>query len=279
LRGVEKKFFDRSQVVFPLTGLCRRELPATMPGMSDATIKLYGYAPLGELTDMSVFVAKVEAYLRLAGVAYEKRPGNPRSAPRGKLPFITHAGRSIPDSQRILEYLREQGIADLDAGLTPEQHTELFMLRSMLESDLYFVLVYFRWQDDVGWARYQPVLAEALRRAKVPGLLIPIVARSARKSAVAQLAAQGTGRRDRAENLAHAREIVAALAHLLDRRDRDEGPWWFGAKPSSADAIVHAFVGGCIATGLDNGLDELADDHPRLREWFEHAHTHVKRTT
>jgi hypothetical protein len=48
--------------------------------------------------------------------------------------------------------LREQNIADLDVWLDADQRAELCMLRSMLELDFYFVIVYFRWQADAGWA-------------------------------------------------------------------------------------------------------------------------------
>jgi len=236
-------------------------------------IKVFGYAELGELADVSPFVAKVENYLRLAEVPYVKRLGDPRKAPRGKLPYIVHAGQTVPDSQRILDYLREQAVADLDDWLDPDQRAQLFMLRSMLELDFYFLGVYFRWQAEAGWAGYRGVIEGVMRKAGVPGLLVPLVLRSARKGAVAQVIAQGTGKRDADENLAHAREIVATLDRLLVGC---EGPWWFGAKRSSADAIVHAFLGGGIASGMSGPLMGITDGHPRLREWFDHVHALVK---
>lgn len=236
------------------------------------TLEVYGFAKLGELPDLSPFVSKLEDYLRLAKVPYEKRSGDVRKAPRGKLPYIVHAGSTIADSQRILEYLAKQEICDLDDWLTPDQRAELFALRSMVETDLYFVIVHFRWQLDAGWAYYNEAIATVLRGAGLPGFLIGPIIKSIRKNTVKQAIAQGAGRRDSEENLAHAREMFGVLARFLERRD---GPWWFGDRPSSADAILHAFVAATIVPKWGLPIEALADPHPRLRAWFEHVHAQV----
>lgn len=233
------------------------------------TIKLYGFAKFGELPDLSPFVAKLEGYLRLAGVPYEKRQGDARRAPRGKLPYIVHAGNKVPDSQRIIEYLAEQGVCNLDDWLDDDQRVELFAVRSMLETDLYFtVILHFRWQLDAGWTHYREAIAPVLRESGLPGFLLGPILRSIRKQTIAQVKGQGAGRRGTEENLAHARETFRALARFVERR---EGPWWFGHKPSSADAIVHAFVAGTIKPKMGLPIEGLADPHPRLLEWFEHV--------
>jgi glutathione S-transferase len=103
--------------------------------------------------------------------------------------------------------------------------------------------------------------------------LVGFILKSVRKQTVAQLMGQGTGRRDTEENLAHAREMFQVLTNFLERRG---GPWWFGDKPSSADAILHAFVAGTIGTKWGLPLEKLADPHPRLRAWFEHVDPQVR---
>ncbi|MFO7563636.1 MAG: Tom37 metaxin N-terminal-like domain-containing protein [Enhygromyxa sp.] len=237
------------------------------------TLEVYGFAEFGELPDLSPFVSKLEGYLRLAGVPYEKRPGDVRKAPRGKLPYIVHAGRKVTDSQRIIEYLAEQGVCDLDEWLDDDQRAELFALRSMLETDFYFtVVLHFRWQLDAGWDHYRSVVGEVLRDSGLPGFLLGPILKMVRKNTVAQALGHGAGRRDTEENLAHARAMFQTLARLLERR---EGPWWFGDRPSSADAIVHAFVAAAIVPKWGLPIEQLADPHPGLRSWFEHAHAQV----
>ena len=151
---------------------------AKLPPVSDLTI--HGFGTLEGLLDLSPFVAKVEAYLRLAGVAYEKAPGNIRKAPRGKLPYLTHGDRTIADSALILDYLAEAGLASLDAELSREQGAELCALRSMLESDLYFLLLRLRWQNPQGWAAYRGPIGESIRTTGVPGPILPLVLRVVR---------------------------------------------------------------------------------------------------
>jgi glutathione S-transferase len=272
LQAICSKFSAPQILVVGLTGLCCDERRAIIPAMSEP-LTVYGFASYGELPDMSPFVSKVEGYLRLAGVPYEKRAGDVRKAPRGKLPYINHGGRKVTDSQRIIEYLAEQGVCDLDDWLGDDQRAELFALRSMVETDLYFVVLHFRWQLDAGWAHYREVIGGVLRDAGLPGLLIGPILKSIRKSTVAQALGQGAGRRDTEENLAHARAIFQTLARFLERRD---GPWWFGVKPSSADAILHAFVAAVIVPKMGLPIESLADPHPRLRAWFEHVDGHMK---
>ena len=77
------------------------------------TIQLYGFLEHGELLDVSPFVAKLEAYLRLAKVPYEKHLGDVRKAPRKKLPYIVHAGQAVPDSQRCIEYLADDELLEV----------------------------------------------------------------------------------------------------------------------------------------------------------------------
>lgn len=242
--------------------------------MSDP-IQLYGYVSFGELPDVSPFVVKLENHLRLAKVPYEKQLGDVRKAPRKKLPYIVHAGRTVPDSQRIIEYLAQQGVCDLDHWLDAQQRAELFALRSMVETDLYFVILHFRWQLDAGWSTYSKSIGAVLRQSGVPGFLVGPILRSVRKATVEQTIGQGAGRRDTEENLAHARELFAALASFLERRD---GPWWFGDKPSSADAVLHAFVAATIVPKMGLPIEALAEPHPRLRAWFEHVDGQLRGT-
>ena len=250
------------------SGLCAGRVPAILGPMADPeTLTLYGYAGYAGLSDLSPFVAKLESWLHLAEVPYTKRLGDSRKAPRKKLPFIAHQGRKITDSQRILEYFAEAGVGDLDGWLDADQRAETFALRSMLELDFYFILVFFRWQHEPGWAHYREGIGAVIRQSGVPKVLLNSVLRLARKQAVGQLLAQGTGRRDAEENLAHARSLFASLEWML--RQREPGPFWFGDRPSSADAIAHAFVASAVVPPLGLEIGRLLEPNPRLQAWFE----------
>lgn len=236
--------------------------------MPTAPLIVLGYGPLAGQPDISPFVSKLEFYLRLANVEYSKQAGNPRQSPRGKLPCLVHDGRTIADSARIIEYLRDVGIADLDGWLDDEQRAELVAMQSMIELELYFLVAYFRWQDPLGWAGYRDVIAEVVRQAGAPGPIARLVTRLLRRKTLAQLHGQGVGRREPGEVLARAHEIIGALQHFVARR---EGPWWFGVRPSSADAIAYAFLAAMISMQSGVASERLLDDRPRLRVWFDHV--------
>ena len=75
-------------------------------------------APAPPLPDASPFVHKLENHLRLAGLAYDKRPGDARKAPRGKLPYIEDEGVLVADTSFIIEHLKQRHGDRLDAALS-----------------------------------------------------------------------------------------------------------------------------------------------------------------
>jgi glutathione S-transferase len=230
-------------------------------------LTIYGYGGVDELFDLSPFVHKLEAYLRLADVAHEKVAGDPRRSPNRKLPCLRHADRTLGDSQAIIEYLRAAGIADLDDWLDRRQRALASTLRMVLEEDLYFTLVYFRWQDETGWSTYREVLVEVLRAAGVPRILTGIIAGRLRAGVVRKLDEQGAGRRRRAELEARAAEQLENLAILCE----GGSPWLLGERPCTLDAVAHAFLAGIRWTRVATPLAERLAEHAALVRWLDHA--------
>ena len=242
--------------------------------MSQANVTLYGFIPFGELVDMSPFVAKVQNYLRLADIPHQKWLGDLRKAPRNKLPFIEFDGQRITDSAQIIRHLEAAPIGNtLDAALSHEQRCELTALSSMLELELYFIAAYFRWTDDRGWAIYRNRGADYFAELGIPRFVIPAMIPIVRKQFVRALEAQGVGRRDADENLARVAEILDALEYFKGRHD---GPYWFGAKPTTADAMGHAFVATTVRAKLGVGCEGMLDERPKLRAWFEHLDAELR---
>ena len=56
-------------------------------------ITLHEFGPAFTLRTASPFGLKLEAYMRLSGIAYRVEfDGNPRKAPKGRIPYITDDG-------------------------------------------------------------------------------------------------------------------------------------------------------------------------------------------
>ena len=68
--------------------------------------------------DPSPFCLKMEAYLRLAGLPFEKRRADVRKAPKGQFPYIEDNGKTVADSRVIIDYLKATYGDPLDGHLT-----------------------------------------------------------------------------------------------------------------------------------------------------------------
>jgi hypothetical protein len=95
----------------------------------------------------SPFVTKLEARLRFAGLAYKTDAGSPRTAPKGKIPYVEitkpdSAPEMMADSSQIIVNLMEDGaLPDLNRDLTPVERAYDVALRALLEEKLYFYQV------------------------------------------------------------------------------------------------------------------------------------------
>ena len=70
-------------------------------------IKLYKFGPAFGLRETGPFVLKTMAYMKLAGIPFEHHvQGDPRKAPKGKIPYIEDEGKEIGDSTFIIKHLK-----------------------------------------------------------------------------------------------------------------------------------------------------------------------------
>jgi len=212
----------------------------------------YG-ADLG-LPDISPFCIKLETYLRMAEIPFTTKPGDPfREAPKGKLPYIKHDGEVLADSSFIIRHLKSAFGDVLDEGMTSEEKATTRAFQSMIEEHLYFILLYYRWQDPAGWRDYKPVVGSIMAKGGVPAFMRPIALYFARKGVIKSLHGQGTGRHSLDELLSMGMELLDALSDFLG-----EKTYLFGDAPRTLDAILFAFVGAMVIPELDSPLKTYA---------------------
>src|SRR5262245_8034800 len=123
-------------------------------------IILNKFVPAWGLPDLSPFCIKVETYLRMAGVPFQSRVADARSAPKGKLPYLDDGGTLIADSRDIIAHLEAKLPRPLDTGLGASERALATAFRALFESELYFCALYRRWQLDTGWRSYQSALRQ-----------------------------------------------------------------------------------------------------------------------
>jgi glutathione S-transferase len=229
-----------------------------------AMVTLYKFAPALGLPDVSPFVVKLETYLKMAKIPYEGRPGDPRKAPKRKLPYIEHEGTTVSDSSFAIEHLKGAFGDSLDARLDMRQRALGTAFKSMLEEHLYFVVVYQRWKLDEGWATYTPVMREILAKAGVPSIFRGLVLRQIRGDALKKLDGQGTGRHTPAEVERVGKTIIASVGEQLG-----DGPFFLGAEPSSFDATAYAFLASVMDPPFVSEVKDAANARPNLRAYVD----------
>ncbi|KXJ94932.1 hypothetical protein Micbo1qcDRAFT_200396 [Microdochium bolleyi] len=206
----------------------------------------------------SPFVIKLEARLRFSGLKYDTAVGSPRTAPRGKIPYLEvteahHDGgiietRQFSDSALIIQELVGAGsLPALNDRLGASQRQHDLALRAMLEDKLYFYHTWERWTQNYYTMRDYTLWSVPYPVRVVVGLLI-------HRNVTAMLYGQGTGRFS-AEEIARFRlgiwtSINDVLVESRSKRmaradgDRDREPFWVlgGEEPTEADCALFGFV-------------------------------------
>jgi glutathione S-transferase len=218
------------------------------------------------LPSVGPFSLKLEAWLRIAGIAYRAvAEPTPFRGPKGKLPWIEHEGRRIGDSGFIIEYLIERFGRDPNAGLSPSERAASLALRRLVEENLYWTLVYDRWIVDENWRIAQPVILGG-----IPAPLRPLIAPLARRGVRRQLAGHGIGLHTREEIHGIGRRDVGALSDFLGGK-----PFFFGERPTEIDAVAYGFLANILWVPIASPVKEeaarrvnLGDFLTRMRERY-----------
>lgn len=219
-------------------------------------IKLYSFGSGFDVADPSPFILKVDAYMRMANIAYENIPNvdNLRKAPKGKLPFITDGDTTIADSQFIIAYLQKKYQVELDSGLSAEQKGIAYLMGKALDEDLYWCLVYSRWAQNDTW----PLVKKAFFGSMPFPLkfLVPIIAR---KGVMSALQKQGLGRHSNEEINIIADKTFSALSEVLADKK-----YFFADSPCTFDATAFGFLSQFINVSLNNEMNDLARNYSNL---------------
>jgi glutathione S-transferase len=196
-------------------------------------LKLFQPARAFGLPNPSAFCVKLETYLRMANIPYEIAVGEPRDAPKGKVPWIDDGGYLLADSTFIIAYLKKKHGDVLDGQLTVHQQALGHAIKKLVEDSLYFVSSYSKWVEDEGFKIYAAQLF-----AGMPEEQLKYVPDMVRKRAIEKLHAQGIGRHSSAEVYELGVQDVESFAELLGT-----GEYLFGDHPTSFDASAFGVIG------------------------------------
>jgi glutathione S-transferase len=210
------------------------------------------------LESLSPFCMKAEVYLKLAKLEYRAIPGDPRKAPKKKLPMIEDGGTIVCDSTAIVDYLEKKSDQPIDEGLSEMDRARARMIQRTFEEGLYFVLLWSRWATDEGWALSRTFFDDI--PAAVRWAILPMV----RKQVVGAAYAQGTGRHSREEIFAIGERDLRAFATLLG-----DSPFVLGDRPRTIDCTVYSFLANLLVAPLESPLKTYAQSVPRFEAYVK----------
>ncbi|KAF7560800.1 hypothetical protein G7046_g3350 [Stylonectria norvegica] len=198
----------------------------------------------------SPFVTKLEARLRFDGISYRVSGGSPKSAPRGKIPYVdveeNGVQQRLADSTLIIRDLVENGtLTNLNASLSPVQRAQDLAVRALLEEKLYFYGTRERW-----WDNYDTMRSNVL--AAIPWPIQSLIGLLAYRGITNALYGQGTGRFAHEEVVKLKMEVWESLNSLLTAssasRPGRKGPFWIlgGEEPTEADAVMFGFIASAL---------------------------------
>ena len=228
------------------------------------TFTLMGYGPGDGLEDISPFCLKVVNYLRWSNTEYELEISDPRRTPRGKLPCLIFGEEVVPDSSGIIHYLETRHAIRLDDHLSAQERAQGRLLQSVFEEHLYFIIIYWRWLDQLGWKYYKAHILRYFDDIGVPHLLQEAAAWSARKSVKQVVWSQGIARMDREAVHGKGVELLQAVSTLLDDRE-----FFIGDQPNSFDAGAYAFLASIVRPQIPSPLQAAVKHFDNLVQYCD----------
>lgn len=229
-------------------------------------IKLTVYPASFEEPTASPFCMKSLCMLKAAGIPYEViETGDPRQAPKGKLPFIDADGEQIPDSEQIRAFIETVADLDFDEGLSERERGISRALIRMVEEHIYFAVVADRWGEDDNWE-----YVKAAFFGEIPWIIRGFVTNSVRKQALGQLNGQGIGRHSAEERFDRVRRDLIAIREVLGDK-----PYLFGDTASAADFSVVPMLRASIVTPVEKSMGRFIKQEKALMAYvsrFMEAH-------
>jgi len=181
---------------------------------------------------ISPFSMKFETYLRMAEIPYENFFSYSHFSPKGKIPWMCYQGKDVGDSQLCIELLNKDKVLDLSSHLTSDQRAVARSFRLMLEDNMFWILVMYRfkygvidkhlydWHLNVGFAGAGRLFLYVISRRLV-----------------AQAHANGVGRHSHEEILEMGHKNLQALSAFLGEKS-----FLMGEQPCEEDAAMFAFM-------------------------------------
>lgn len=222
-------------------------------------VVLYSYPQLFGLPDNNPFGLKVDTFLRLTQIPYQhEHILDTKNAPRAQLPYLVDGNETVTDSNLIISYLTEKYKISLDKELSEPQKNIHFLVTRMLDSHLYWIMSYSRWQDGQFWPLFK---AEFLRqRHDLSAEALDL----ARKYNIDKYHYQGIGRYTKAAIYQAGIEDLHVINSLLGTND-----FFFGKSVHTLDACCYGFLANIFYFDIKTPLKDFIVSQTNLSNYIQ----------
>ncbi len=217
------------------------------------TLHLYNHSPFNQ---------KIQRMLNIKGVPYEskywriaERSQILKISPTGKLPALTHDGKTIVDSTEMAYYIEDTFPETPLVPSDPRQKGLVHALEDWADESLYFYEMTLRFVAERNSERNIPKLIE-LESAPMRWILTKVLPRVMRKTT----AGQGIGRKSHDALCTDTERHIRAVSDMLG-----DGEWLVGDAITLADLAVYAMFQCFRDADLSRALLE---QYPRVQAWM-----------
>ncbi len=206
----------------------------------------------------SPFGLKLETWLRMHKFSYDVEFSPMKMGPKGKVPFVSFDDQVMGDSELIIEALQAKHDLKED-DLSLDEKAKGVLIRRLVEEHLYFILVYSRWADPVGWEPFKKLVFSG-----VPFLIRGLISNKAHKAMGALLKSQGIARHNRDEIYQMADKDLLSLSASLG-----ESTYFLGDKATLTDASAYGLIANILYDPTQTRLLEILKKYPNLIQYCE----------
>jgi len=194
-----------------------------------------------------------------------KFEGDPRKAPKGKLPYIDIDGEVTADSELILQKLDQKFNGAVYGELSPKEIAVGRAFTRLCEEHLYWMIVASRWLE-VDWF---PNIVSGFF-SEVPAILRSLIAKSAQSKFIKTYNLQGLGRHTKSEQQQFGRHDLAAISDQIEAER-----YITGGRLTVFDFNVASILAGLMDNEPATWISILAQDYPVLREYVDRVQRKV----
>ena len=223
-------------------------------------IELYILPPAFGLRNVSPYCLKAEMTLVYLGLDFTTvLQGDPRKAPKKKLPYAIFDGDVVADSELINERLDKMTNGGLYGGLSAAEIGQGRAFTRLCDDHLYWATVASRWLDPQWWPN---IVAGFF--SEIPFVIRGLVSNMARKQVVQTYDLQGMGRHTLAEQKQLVRDDLAAIDGVIC-----EQGYITASKLTVFDINVASLLSGIYDNTPATWVTEVAREYPALIEYAD----------